>query len=318
MAGLTEDDEYFRGLADKMPALLLASRSDNTNKKYELYFKKFVEFMTKNNKCSLPARSNLVLLFIVHLLDNNFSYSVICSYIYSIKYMHGLWGYSDPTDNVHVRQLLSTSKRSVNKPKCKKDIVSPDHIKTLFELYSDSQDLFVIRDLTMIITCFSGFLRYDEMSNLKCNEIKFEPDYVKLVIAKGKTDQFRDGNEVLLAKIDSFACPYKALTKYVSALQIDLSSTNYLFRALFKTKHTSGLRRSVKKLSYTRTKEVLVSRLKEVTPTHLNLGLHTLRASGVSAAANSGVDERCFKRRGRYGALGIAPVTAPSASTALP
>ena len=271
MAGLTEDDEYFRGLADKMPAFLLASRSDNTNKKYELYFKKFVEFMTKNNKCSLPARSNLVSLFIVHLLDNNFSYSVICGYIYSIKYMHGLWGYSDPTDNVHVRQLLSSSKRSVNKPKCKKDIVSPDHIKTLFELYSDSQDLFVIRDLTMIITCFSGFLRYDEMSNLKCNEIKFEPDYVKLVIAK-----------------------------YVSALQIDLSSTNYLFRALFKTKHTSGLRRSVKKLSYTRTKEVLVSRLKEVTPTHLNLGLHTLRESGVSAAANSGVDERCFKRHGRW------------------
>ena len=89
-AGLTEDDEFLKDLADKMPALLLAARSDNTNKKYELYFKKFVEFMTKNNKCSLPARSNLVSLFIVHLLGNNFSYSVSCSYMYSIKYMHGL------------------------------------------------------------------------------------------------------------------------------------------------------------------------------------------------------------------------------------
>jgi hypothetical protein len=74
---------------------------------------------------------------------------------------------------------------------------------------------------------------------------------------------------------------------------------------LLKTKNKSGLRTSVKKLSYTQTKEVFIARLKEVTPTHLNLGLHTLRASGVSAAANAGVNERCFKRHGRWSSSAV-------------
>jgi len=55
-----------------------------------------------------------------------------------------------------------------------------------------------------------------------------------------------------------------------------------------------------KKLSYTRAKECIVSKLKIVAPL-ANLGLHSLRASGATAAANAeGVSERCLKRHGRW------------------
>ena len=32
----------------------------------------------------------------------------------------------------------------------------------------------------------------------------------------------------------------------------------------------------------------------------LNVGLHSLRAGGASAAANAGVNDRCWKRHGRW------------------
>ena len=32
----------------------------------------------------------------------------------------------------------------------------------------------------------------------------------------------------------------------------------------------------------------------------LNLGLHLLRSSGATAAANAGVNDRCWKRHGRW------------------
>ena len=32
----------------------------------------------------------------------------------------------------------------------------------------------------------------------------------------------------------------------------------------------------------------------------LNLGLHSLRSSGATAATNAGVNDRCWKRHGRW------------------
>ena len=104
----------------------------------------------------------------------------------------------------------------------------------------------------------------------------------------------------MLSELNSVSCPVKALLKYIDLFEVDLSSSNFLFRSMWKTKSKSSLRNKAKKLSYTRVKEVLLARLKEFVPAGLNLGLHSLRASGVTAAANAGVNERCFKRHGRW------------------
>ena len=54
-----------------------------------------------------------------------------------------------------------------------------------------------------------------------------------------------------------------------------------------------------KKISYTAARENILKRLKSVEP-NLNLGLHSLRSGGASAAARSDVNERCIKRHGRW------------------
>jgi integrase len=152
----------------------------------------------------------------------------------------------------------------------------------------------------MIIVAYCGFLRYNELSQLTCNDISFFDKHVKIIIPKSKTDQYRQGNEILLAKLSSIACPVKALTKYIHSAGIVLSSDLFLFRPLYKTKSAYSLKSSNRPLSYTRTKEVLLSRLKEVAPIGLDFGLHSLRASGATAAAAAGVNDRCWKRHGRW------------------
>ena len=44
---------------------------------------------------------------------------------------------------------------------------------------------------------------------------------------------------------------------------------------------------------------VLVGRLKEAVG-DLDIGLHSLRVGGASAAVNANVNERCWKRQGRW------------------
>lgn len=103
----------------------------------------------------------------------------------------------------NVKSLLESSKRNIRKPVCKKDVISPE--KSLFKKHGDSKDLSVVRDLAMIIVCFCGFLRYDDVSNIKYKDVTINIDYVRIFISKSKSDQYRDGNEVLLSKLDSIA-----------------------------------------------------------------------------------------------------------------
>ncbi|XP_071166253.1 uncharacterized protein [Mytilus edulis] len=54
-----------------------------------------------------------------------------------------------------------------------------------------------------------------------------------------------------------------------------------------------------KKLSYTAAREALLGRMRLVSP-NCNIGLHSFRAGGATAAANANVNERCLKKHGRW------------------
>ena len=124
----------------------------------------------------LPSRSIDVVLFCTKLLNDKISHNVITSCVYAIKYMHNLHNFTDPTDHCHVKNLIECSKRTNCKPVSKKDIVTPD----MFNKYSDSSDVTIVRDLSMIIVSYAGFLRYDEMSNIRCQDVTFHADYVQI------------------------------------------------------------------------------------------------------------------------------------------
>lgn len=130
--------------------------------------------------------------------------------------------------------------------------------------------------------------------------IKSNAHVLKNKIQKSKTDIYRSGKEVSIAKGCSVACPYSMLQKYMTAAHLSVISDSYLFKPAFRSKGKSSLIKLNKKSSYTRAKECIVKKLKVVAPS-LKLGTHSLRASGATMAANaSGVSDRCLKRHGRW------------------
>jgi len=44
---------------------------------------------------------------------------------------------------------------------------------------------------------YTGFLRYNELSYIKANNITFYEDYVNIFIVKSKTDCYRNGKNVV-------------------------------------------------------------------------------------------------------------------------
>ena len=87
-----------------------------------------------------------------------------------------------------------------------------------------------LRTAAFCVTAFAGFLRFNELAYLRCCDVKFcEDKYVELFIAKSKTDIYRNGNVVMLAKTGRITCPYTLLNRYIQAAGIDSSSSLRFF-----------------------------------------------------------------------------------------
>ena len=144
-----------------------------------------------------------------------------------MKWAHHVNNFVDPTENGFVKSMLETAKRLKSQPVKRKDVVNSDMLVALCDQHTYSTSLTDIRDLAMILTCYTGFLRFDETSKLRCNDVVFYDDHFTLNIRSSKTDQFRSGNKVMIAKGHTSACVYLMLNRFISLASIDLASNDF-------------------------------------------------------------------------------------------
>ena len=123
-------------------------------------------------------------------------------------------------------------------------------------------------------------------------------DMAKVLLPRSKTDQLRQGHEVLIARISTPACPVAMLEHYMAAAEVTPTSDLYLFRGICKGKAGEKLRPSWC-LSYTTVRELFRKKLVDLGHSPEGFGFHSLRAGGASDAAQAGISDRLFKQHGR-------------------
>ena len=289
-----------KGLAERISSYLVSSRADKTTIKYKSTLNRFQRFCCERGYIYLPANPIHVTVYLSDLLDQRVSYGVIAAAFYAIKWVHNINNYQDPTENGFVKSLLDAAKRLRSNPVKRKDVINSELLIQLCDQYIGSAKLTDIRDLAMILIGYAGLLRFDEISNIRSNDISFKENHLEISIRRSKADKFRAGNKVFISKGNTSACAYGMLKRYIDISGVDVKSDTYLFKPIFKSKGQCKLIYKDKPISYTRTRECILSKLKSVAP-DLNLGTHSLRASGATVAANSGsIDDRCLMRHGRW------------------
>ncbi len=103
----------------------------------------------------------------------------------------------------------------------------------LFKFYKGRLDLFNSRSLCMFVLAYAGcFFRYKEISNIKMNNLSFYDTHVKIYIESSKTDIYRQGNTVSVAKTNTDTCPVKLLAHYCKVAELRDDSDEYIFRSL--------------------------------------------------------------------------------------
>ena len=99
-----------------------------------------------------------------------------------------------------------------------------------------------------IVLSFMGFLRFSEVSNLKRSDFILHNTHMSIFIEKGKTDIYRRGHWLHLAKLNSNFCPLDLTKRYFVLAEIDKQCDKYIFRGIENTEIGQKLRKIDKPL----------------------------------------------------------------------
>lgn len=189
-----------------------------------------------------------------------------------------------------MNNFLESAQKDSEKPASKKE-----HSMQICDVSKHSNDL-LVRNVCMITLWFAAFLRFNE---LRCTDLYFEKDYVKLSIPHSKPDHYRFGSEILISKRSTSACPINMLIRYMKLANLKTGNNEYLFRAINISKGHCMLIFKDKNISYTRSREC-TRELCHSLDEKLTIGLHSLTSGGATTAVNNHVEEMGLKRHGRW------------------
>ncbi|CAB4031942.1 integrase recombinase xerD homolog, partial [Paramuricea clavata] len=247
---------------------VLRSRASSTVKKYVREHRKYIDFLTKN------------------------SYNAVLQAFFGIKWVHSLLPTDvkgNPADTTLSANIVEASRRAFTKPSIKKEPISTSTITKVCQQFAGPSCTLKGLIWTALIFSlgFTGLFRVSELLNIKAQDIGIQAEHLEIVVRKSKTDQYRQGNIVYIAKTNGPACPHSLLLRFYSLTGTQPRSNVYIFRSLSSLKKSTLNEADNKSFSYSRCREIVKETLAVVGEDPAQFGTHSLRSGGATAIAES-------------------------------
>ena len=294
------EDPELRRLAQSLPATVLRSRADSTTKKYLGAYQRWKTWAEARREVpAFPVKDIHLALYLQHLSESVQSRAAVEEAVHALSWLHEVAGLESVGTSPIVQATLAGLRRMLARPKSRKEPVTADMLREMVEAAGPDPSLTDVRLLAMCLVAFAGFLRCDELIKLRCSDIVFNTESMVITIVGSKTDQYREGSSLIVARTGTVTCPVGMMERYFAMGGLECTAHEHVFRAISKTKLGEKLRKGGG-LSYSRARELLLEKIKSMGMDPALFGMHSLRAGGATAAANAGVPDRLFKRHGRW------------------
>ena len=302
MAGNAHADEEIRLLQKSLPFVITKGVANSTFSKYNGAWDRWLQWAATKNLVGRPADPYDVAIYLNYLLFVNKTKGAITSAVYAIRWGHHIVGMTSPTENPLVKLAHEGAIRLCQGEKTKKDPMPVEVLKEVVRKYGrNTSSLLDVRFTIVCLIGFAGFLRIDELLNVKLKHLSLFHDRMEIFLPSSKTDQHRTGKKVIIAKTSTEFCPVENVTNFLRLAKLDIvqDPEAYLVPRLHRTKkgHNASKTRG---LSYTRIRETFMEKLDTIRESHEDFGLHSLRSGGASSAAQNGVTDRLISKQGRW------------------
>ena len=264
-----------KDLAVKLPEILLASHAPKTNSAYDYAFQRWRNWCVSNNVAAVPASPIFIALFMVHIGEKTASASAVKLILPALTWAHTLQGVDFEGDTALTRGVSAGLQRSFAKPRKPKEPISAHHLLQVASV-TNINSLDDVRTMVLMLLSFAGFLRFDELANLRVSDISMFQSHINVKIRRSKTDQLRNGDELVIAATGTACCPMLWIKHYFELAKLNKTSEDFMFRALYRLKNgKAGLRANNVPISYTRAREVVLKRLTDIGLDKSSYGLHS-------------------------------------------
>ena len=141
------------------------------------------------------------------------------------------------------------------KPTVKKEPVTVDILEAIVKDADKSGSLMDLWLTTACLLAFSGFLRFSEVICLRSSDFEISHERMKVRILRSKTDQLRQGDELVIARTGNRTCPVAMIERYMNMKGMSWDNQRYPFHPIQRTKKGENLRQTGK-ISYTCLREL--------------------------------------------------------------
>ena len=272
------EDPDLKELAAKLPDTILRSRADSTVKKYLGAFKRWKAWAKQHGMIAMPAKEVHVALYLQHLGDTSQSKAAVEGACNALAWIHSTAGLPSPTLSPFVKAILEGMQRILAKPTVKKDPVTSVMLEDMVKDANKSNTLADLRLTTASLLAYAGFLRFNELVNIRPCDITRQEGMMIIHLPHSKTDQLRKGDEVAIAQTGNITCPVAMLETYMLRTGMAWTDERLLFRPICKTRKMENLRESGS-ISYSCLRELFRKKLRELDYDPDRFGLHAQPSS---------------------------------------
>ena len=231
-----------------------------------------------------PVQDIQFALYLQHLAEATESRATVEAAVNAESWAHQLAGLDPVSSYPLVRAVLAGLQRQLAIPKKKKEPITVEMLLAMVQSADGClADLCLI---AMALLAFSAFLHCDKLVKLRCCDVVFSPSSMSINLPRSKTDQYREGSSVFIARSGTPTCPVAVLEQYFTWSASSPSSANFLFQRIAWTKNGEKLRKSGH-ISHTRVRELMLQRLSKLGYDATQFSMHRFRAGGATAAANA-------------------------------
>lgn len=127
-----------------------------------------------------------MVLYISYLVQENASVSVLNSNFFSISWKHNYHLLKNPCEEKFAIFTVDGARKILSKPITKKEPITVDIMKKLYDHYGVSSDLSDLRIYCMFSLAFAGFLRFNELVNIRFADLTFFDSHVQILFPGAK------------------------------------------------------------------------------------------------------------------------------------
>lgn len=250
----------------------------------------------------LPASGFHFAMFLISVINSccssHFGPSPVIEVTQAARYVHEHAGVPSPSVSPLVKSLVSSARRSLAKPTRISRGLDVDILLRLADRFYQCPDIGWFSIFVSLVVSFAGFWRWDDLNMVDLSLVLFRPDCVLVFLRSSKTDQFCKGHWAVIAAVGGRLCPVHLLERWIAWSGI---TSGPLSRTVNRSKGIATL--TSKPLPYGRYLELIRQALRmsgmSAQETR-EFGTRCTRIGGASVAAEMGIEDRLFKKHGRW------------------